>query len=142
MKFRGGSIVMSVLAGGMILNGGCDPVVDAPEANDGQSDMDGFRDASVETGLIFEYFNGATGEFFFPEIMGAGAALSDFDNDGDLDVFMVQGDFLDDREQPDEPPSASAPDTRNKLFRNALVPSGELRFTVWGVKSLCESGRC
>ena len=45
------------------------------------------------------------------EIMGAGVALFDYDNDGDLDVFFVQ--------------SAG----ESKLFRNELVPSGKLRFT-------------
>jgi hypothetical protein len=31
------------------------------------------------------------GTFFFPEIMGAGCALFDFDRDGKLDVYLIQG---------------------------------------------------
>jgi hypothetical protein len=32
-----------------------------------------------------------SGEFYYPEIMPPGVALFDYDNDGDLDVFIVQG---------------------------------------------------
>ena len=42
-------------------------------------------------GLSFTHVNGATGQYYMPELMGAGVALFDYDNDGDLDVFLVQG---------------------------------------------------
>ncbi len=41
--------------------------------------------------LPFRHSSGAKGEFLMPEIMGSGVALIDFDEDGDLDVFLVQG---------------------------------------------------
>src|SRR5262245_56316121 len=50
-----------------------------------------FREIAVETGLNFQHFTGATGEYFMPEIMGAGTALMDYDNDGDLDAYLIQG---------------------------------------------------
>src|SRR5204863_9399921 len=64
-----------------------------------------------ETGLHFTHRSGALGKFYMTEIMGAGVALFDYDNDGDLDVFFVQS------------------DGQSQLFRNELVPSGKLRFT-------------
>ncbi|HJP92403.1 MAG TPA: CRTAC1 family protein [Pyrinomonadaceae bacterium] len=76
-----------------------------------------FADVAVQAGLKFNHYNGMTGQFFLPEIMGAGAALFDFDNDGDLDVFLVQGNVL-------EPGIKPA----NTLFpwRESKPPSGRL----------------
>jgi enediyne biosynthesis protein E4 len=78
-----------------------------------------FRDVAEETGLRFTHVTGATGQFYMPEIMGAGCALLDFDGDGDLDVFLVQGAPFD---NPGKGPG-------NRLFRNELNPSGKLQFT-------------
>jgi enediyne biosynthesis protein E4 len=53
-----------------------------------------FVDRAAETGLAFVHFNGMSGAMFFPEIMAPGVGLVDFDNDGDLDVFLPQGQML------------------------------------------------
>lgn len=90
-----------------------------------------FRDATAEAGLLFQHFTGATGKYFMPEIMGSGCALFDYDRDGDLDVFLVQGTLLDDKKTLREasfPPSANWK-PGHRLFRNELIPSGKLRFT-------------
>src|SRR5204862_3226294 len=82
-----------------------------------------FKDVTEQVRLRFQNYNGMTGKFYLPEIMGSGAAVFDFDNDGDLDVFLVQGKVLE--------PGISAGATqfpwrgpeppRGKLFRNDLV---------------------
>jgi hypothetical protein len=68
-----------------------------------QDSLPWFRDVAADTGLHFRHASGATGKFHMPEIMGSGCALLDYDNDGDLDVLLIQG----------APEGGS-----NKLFRN------------------------
>ena len=81
-----------------------------------------FDERAAGVGLAFQHRNGARGRFLLPEIMGSGAALFDADGDGDLDAYLVQGADL-------EPgASATAPPARDRLFRNELVETGELRF--------------
>ena len=48
-----------------------------------------FREVAQEVGLNFHHFIGATGEYFFPEIMGSGVGLFDYDGDGDLDLAVA-----------------------------------------------------
>lgn len=87
-----------------------------------------FREAAMETGLVFHHFVGASGKYFLPEIMGPGVALLDFDRDGDLDVYFPQGVMLDESIGAEEslfPPRMSL---GNRLFENRIVPDGKLSF--------------
>jgi hypothetical protein len=84
-----------------------------------------FVEAAAATGLNFTHVTGATGQYYMAEVMGAGAALFDYDNDGDLDVFLVQGGSLDGS-------TARGTGPTSRLFRNDLAAGGgkrTLRFT-------------
>ena len=88
-----------------------------------------FRDVAGETGLRFQHYAGATRQMYLPEIMGSGVALIDYNNDGALDVFLVQGGLADPHSNRGDIlfPPGQKPGCR--LFRNDLLRDGKLHFT-------------
>ncbi len=79
-----------------------------------------FRDVTSEAGIEFRHQSGGTGLMHVAEITGSGAALFDYDNDGDMDLYLVQGGGL-----------PGAPDRLrllDQLYRNNLE-DGKLSFT-------------
>ncbi len=63
------------------------PTVPPPLPTDGFL----FTDMTAYAGVAFKHFNDATPRKYLPETMGAGVALLDYDNDGLLDIYLVNG---------------------------------------------------
>jgi hypothetical protein len=102
--------------------GGCAADTDAPQRAAAQGELEWFVDRAQATGLDFVHFNGMTGGFYQPEMMGPGAGVLDYDNDGDLDVFLVQGQLLGPGKTLADaliPPSRPLP-LKGRLYRNNL----------------------
>jgi hypothetical protein len=93
-----------------------------------------FHELAAESCLDFVQFNGMSGEYFMAEVTGSGGALIDYDNDGDLDVYLVQGNVLGETKTIEDalfPPRHPLPLT-DRLYRNELEPgsgSSSLQFT-------------
>jgi len=66
-----------------------------------------FEEIAARAGVDFVHRSGHESRHYLPEIMGGGAALFDMDNDGFLDLYLVQSGSLAD-------PSAGG----NRLYRN------------------------
>lgn len=91
-----GVVLMLLTAAGL---GGCaadrnDQVRPDPRQPATGGEREWFVDRAQSTSLDFVHFNGRSGNFYQPEIMAPGVGLFDYDNDGDLDVYLVQGHML------------------------------------------------
>ncbi len=76
-----------------------------------------FRDVTSERGVNFEYLASHTKNKYLIETMGAGVALFDYDNDGRLDLFLVNGAPLADPTPKDTIPQKSGRAYWNRLYR-------------------------
>ena len=76
-----------------------------------------------------------TGELYLPEITGSGAALFDYDNDGDLDVYLIQGAMIGKGRNLEDAifPWQGSETPQDQLYRNDLEHDangvGRLAFT-------------
>jgi hypothetical protein len=88
MKATKGLVAVLLLAAGAW---GCRPA-ERPPVDVEPPEPPWFRDVSREVGIDFVHDAGPlpTERYFLPQIIGSGAALFDFDNDGRLDIYLVQ----------------------------------------------------
>jgi hypothetical protein len=69
-----------------------------------------FRDVAASAGLNVTHTSGASERKYLPEILGSGGLFFDFDDDGWVDVFLVDGGSIAD--------PAARRQARHRLFRN------------------------
>jgi hypothetical protein len=75
-----------------------------------------FVDITVASGVRFQHVSSHTSKKYLPETMGSGVALFDYDNDGRLDIFLVNGAPLSDPTPRGTIPEKTGPKYWNRLF--------------------------
>ena len=75
-----------------------------------QGDAVQFADITAKSKIGFRHENGASSEKHLPETMSGGAVLFDYDNDGWLDIFFVNGGSFVDKKK--------AAGAQHRLYRN------------------------
>jgi hypothetical protein len=91
-----GRLVRAELAGAMLLflaslSIGCNGSRVSISASPESADPLWFEDVTASVGLHFQHDPGPIDDtYFLPQIMGSGAAFFDFDNDGRLDIYLLQ----------------------------------------------------
>jgi hypothetical protein len=83
-----------------------------------------FRDVAAAWGLRFKHTNGASAERFFPEVMGSGGLFFDADNDGWLDVLLVDGGSIADPAVARRAQHRLYLNTRSGAFEDVTATSG------------------
>src|SRR5262245_51105500 len=78
-----------------------------------------FEDVTGRLGVNFVHDPSAADQYFMPRLMGSGGALFDFDNDGRVDVYLLQS----------APPSSGKTNhlfhqEANGTFRDVTIGSG------------------
>jgi len=76
------------------------------------------RNVTKETGITFVHTDGSSGNRYIVETVASGLALFDYDNDGDVDIYFLNGAPLRGTKPTSAPP-------RNSLWRN----NGNWKFT-------------
>ena len=88
----------------------CDsPSSNRPDQADAPASVQ-FTDVASVSGITFRHNNGKTGRYYFVEQVASGGGFIDYDGDGDLDIYLLNGTAIPGFE-PDRPLS-------NVLYRN------------------------
>jgi enediyne biosynthesis protein E4 len=86
------------------------------QVKQGSSSGAKFSDVTDRTGVKFRYLSSHTTKKYLPETMGAGVALFDYDNDGRLDIFLVNGAPIEDPTPKGTIPRKTGPEYWNRLY--------------------------
>jgi enediyne biosynthesis protein E4 len=98
----------------MLLSGGCsEPTHKTPAG------LPDFHDVAQAVGLDFVHVHGARGDYHYPETFGSGACWLDYDADGWLDLYLVNGGDL---------TTSPSPAGSNELWRNTGGSTDTIRF--------------
>lgn len=109
MFLRLAAVLLVVMASGLI-------VAQKYAQPDSSSSTDAFVDITQRLGINFQYRSSHTSKKYLLETMGPGVAVFDYDNDGRLDIYVVNGAPLADPTPKGTIPQKSGPEYWNRLY--------------------------
>lgn len=83
-----------------------------------------FDNVTAASGIHFQHTSGASPEKYLPETMGSGGVFLDFDEDGWIDIFLVDGGAIAAREAAGRARHRLYRNTRNGTFEDVTHTSG------------------
>ena len=83
-----------------------------------------FVDITDQAGIDFRHVNAATGQKYLVETMAPGCAFLDYDGDGYLDIYLVNGAPLPGYQPEVRPANALYKNNRDGTFRNVTGQAG------------------
>jgi len=83
-----------------------------------------FVDVTSEAGITFQHTDGASGRKYLVEAMCSGAAFFDYDNDGELDIYFVNGAVLPGFTSDDMPTNALYRNNGDGTFTDVTLEAG------------------
>ena len=105
-----------IAATASVVFGGCrsanEPTVPAPPSSKSPSCPITLQNVTDQTGITFAHTDGSSGRRYIVETVTAGLALFDYDGDGRVDIYFLNGAPLRGTESKGSPPP------RNALYRN------------------------
>ena len=96
-----------------------------------------FVDVTTEAGINFRHINGAEGAYHLPETLGAGGAFFDADNDGNLDIYLVNSGYWKESSSGDETPSALYRNSGDGTFTDITMTAGVGNSGNYGQGAAC-----
>lgn len=105
----------------------CDSRNSNPSASQRQgqvSPQGGFTDITQQSRIDFWHDSGIDGSYFIAELLGSGGALFDYDNDGDLDLYLVNSGPHNREKQPRKAPNRLYRQESDGTFQDVTPGSG------------------
>jgi len=118
-----GLLLLLLLSSGACGRDESPALTEAPEPEETPPPAARFVDISEEAQIDFTHFNAASDERLLPETMGSGAAFFDYDNDGDPDLYLVNGANLT-GDPLSSPPGALYQNLGDGRFRHVTTVAG------------------